>query len=84
MRLCFPANPFFIPIEKVNIYEEPVLWTYIEQVQQLPVTEKLRQTFAAAEFASQQKRLILAEQNANWTLEQIDDEARALVYGASL
>ena len=71
------------PIEKATMYEESIAWAYIEQVRQLPIAEKLRQTFAAAEFALQQKQLILAEQHPDWTSKQTDEEARALVYGVS-
>ncbi|MFW6097676.1 MAG: hypothetical protein ACOC9Z_06350 [Chloroflexota bacterium] len=56
-------------------------WQHTEFISQMTVPEKNRQAFAAAEFALQQKRLILAQEHPDWTSEQIDKEARRQVYG---
>lgn len=69
------------PIERPSQqkYEE-INWTLVERIRRLSGVEKNRIAFAAAGFALQQKRLILAEQHPNWTDEQIEREMRRLVY----
>lgn len=57
-------------------------WQHIEFISQMTVREKNRRAFAAAEFALQQKRLILAQEHPDWTSEQVDEEARRQVYGS--
>lgn len=44
-------------------------------------SKKNRLAFAAAEFALRQKRLILAQENPAWNTQEVDREARRLVYG---
>lgn len=56
-------------------------WRHIEGICQMSVPEKNHQAFSAAEFALQQKRLILAQEHPDWTSEQVETEARQLVYG---
>lgn len=54
---------------------------HLQGIRRMTVPEKNRQAFAAAEFALQQKRLILARENPDWTREKVDREARRQVYG---
>lgn len=56
-------------------------WQLVEQLRRLSVPEKNEMAFAAADFALRQKRLILAEQRPEWSEEQVDREARRLVFG---
>lgn len=54
---------------------------WIARVRAMSVAEKNETAFAAAEFALNQKRLILREEQPDWPAEQIDREARRLVFG---
>ena len=56
-------------------------WQLVEQLRRLSVPEKNEMAFAAADFALRQKRLILAEERPEWSDDQIDREARRLVFG---
>jgi hypothetical protein len=47
------------------------------------VPEKNERAFAAADFALRQKRLILAEEQPGWPADEIEREARRLVFGVS-
>lgn len=58
-------------------------WELIEKIRQLSVPEKNRRAFAAANFAIDQKRLILAEEHPDWPAEDVEREARRLVFGVS-
>jgi hypothetical protein len=58
--------------------DDPV-WT--ERLRAMPVEEKLAAAFAAADFALNQKRLILREEWPEWSEEQVEREARRLVFG---
>lgn len=58
-------------------------WQLIYRLQQLSIPEKNKQAFAAAQFALTQKRLILHEEHPQWTVEQVDQAARRIVYGIS-
>ncbi|MCB8963301.1 MAG: hypothetical protein H6651_23520 [Ardenticatenales bacterium] len=49
----------------------------------LSVAEKNERAFAAADFALRQKRLLLAEQQPEFTAAEVENEARRLVFGAS-
>lgn len=53
----------------------------LEGVRRMTVPQKNRQAFAAAAFALQQKRLLLARENPEWNAEEVDAAARRLVYG---
>ncbi|MCI0396419.1 MAG: hypothetical protein L0332_18560 [Chloroflexi bacterium] len=61
--------------------EQPINWEYVTAIRQMSVVEKNQQTFAAADFALRQKRLILAEEHPEWSAEEVDATARRLVYG---
>jgi hypothetical protein len=52
-----------------------------EAIRRLSVTEKNERAFAAADFALRQKQLLLAEEHPNWSEEEVDLEARRLVFG---
>jgi hypothetical protein len=62
---------------------ESVSWPLIEQLRQLSVDDKNGRAFAAAQFALDQKKRLLAEEFPEWTVEQCEREARRLVYGQS-
>ena len=53
----------------------------VDRIRQLSVAEKNERTFAAADFALQQKRLLLTEQYPEWSSNTTDLEARRLVFG---
>jgi hypothetical protein len=55
---------------------------WIERVQTMGVPEKNEAAFAAADFALRQKRLILREEQPEWSPDQVEREARRLVFGA--
>lgn len=55
--------------------------TWTERLRAMPVEEKLAAAFAAADFALNQKRLILREERPEWPAEQVEREARRLVFG---
>lgn len=63
---------------------ESISWPLIEAIRQLPVSEKNKRAFAAADFALRQKQLLLAEEHPDWTAAEITAEARRLVYGAAV
>jgi hypothetical protein len=52
-----------------------------ERIRQMTVPEKNEMAFGAADFALRQKRLILAEEQPDWPAEQVEREARRLVFG---
>lgn len=62
---------------------ESISWELIEALRQLSIPEKNKRTFAAADFALRQKRLLLAEENPDWPAAKVDAEARRLVYGVA-
>lgn len=62
---------------------ESVSWELVEALRQLSVPEKNKRAFAAADFALRQKRLLLAEENPDWSTAKVDAEARRLVYGVT-
>lgn len=76
--LQYPAleRPVSTPYEAVN-------WTLIDHIRQLTVPQKNERSFAAADFALRQKKLLLAEAHPEWTAGQVDSEARRLVYGVT-
>jgi hypothetical protein len=70
------ASPSPKPYEKTN-------WELIEAIGKLSVAEKNERAFAAAEFALRQKKLILAEENPDWSVTKVDKEARQIVFGVA-
>jgi hypothetical protein len=60
---------------------EPVDATHVAAIRSMSVAQKNRQAFAAAAFALQQKRLLLAREHPEWDQTKIDATARRLVYG---
>lgn len=60
---------------------ESINWQLIDAIRQLPVFEKNRRAFAAADFALRQKRLLLSEEHPDWPTAKIEQESRRLVYG---
>ncbi|WP_420628133.1 hypothetical protein [Candidatus Leptofilum sp.] len=70
-RLERPSSP---PYEATN-------WQLIEAVGELSVPEKNKRTFAAADFALQQKKLLLAETHPGWPDADVEQAARRLVFG---
>lgn len=62
-------------------WQEPIDWEHVAHIRAMSVPEKNRQSFAAAEFALRQKRLLLAREHPDWGDEQIDAAARRLVFG---
>lgn len=59
---------------------EALNWKLIAAIRHLSVPEKNKRAFAAADFALRQKRLILAEDHPDWSVAEIEEEARRLVY----
>lgn len=57
---------------------------WVERVRQMTIAQKQLVAYRAADDALRQKRLILAEEQPYWSAEQIEREARRLVYGAKL
>ncbi len=62
---------------------EAVNWELLAHIGQLSGAEKNKRAFAAADFALRQKKLILTESHPEWSPEQVENEARRLVYGVS-
>ncbi len=62
---------------------EATNWQLIEAIGELSVAEKNKRTFAAADFALRQKKLLLADEHADWSNIEIEQEARRLVFGAN-
>ncbi|UCC52357.1 MAG: hypothetical protein JSV68_00025 [Anaerolineaceae bacterium] len=67
-------RPSSQPYESVN-------WELIKAIRHLAVPEKNKRAFAAADFVLRQKRLILAEEHPDWSVQEVDEAARRLVYG---
>lgn len=59
--------------------EDESMW--LERMRQMTVPQKQAMASEAADFALRQKRLILREECPAWPAEQIEREARRLVYG---
>lgn len=56
---------------------ESISWELIEAIGQLSVAEKNRRAFAAADFALQQKKLLLAEEQPDWFDTEVEQAAVA-------
>ena len=68
-------RPSTTPFETTN-------WQLINAIADLTTDEKNERAFAAAEFALRQKKLILAEEHPDWSVDEVEKEARRLVFGA--
>lgn len=62
-------------------WKEPINQHYVESLRSMPVEQKLQRAFSMAEFALNQRRLILKRENPNWSEEKIEAETRKIVYG---
>jgi hypothetical protein len=60
---------------------EAVDVAHVTLVRGMSIAQKNRQAFAAAAFALQQKRLLLAREHPEWEEAQVNASARRLVYG---
>lgn len=89
LRIAYSRRPgvegyylAFPPLEQAAAYaRQPPDRSYLAGVRTMTVAQKNRQAFAAAAFALQQKRLLLAREHPQWPAEQVDAAARRLVYG---
>ncbi|MEW5986531.1 MAG: hypothetical protein AB1791_07865 [Chloroflexota bacterium] len=59
---------------------KPIDWQWIETVRSMSVAEKHHLAFAAADLALQQKRALAQREHPEWTAEEVESEARRLVY----
>lgn len=62
---------------------EMLNWQLINAIRELPVPEKNKRAFAAADFALRQKRLMLAEEHPDWSVTELEEYTQQLVYGVS-
>jgi hypothetical protein len=62
---------------------EAINWQLVEAIRQLSLPEKNKRAFAAADFALRQKKLLLAEENPNWTADEVAKVAHRLVFGVT-
>lgn len=60
---------------------ESINWQLIEAIGHLSVAEKNRRAFAAADFALRQKKLLVAEEQPDWSDAEVEQAARRLVFG---
>lgn len=67
-------RPYSSPYETTN-------WVLIDAISQLPVSQKNKRAFAAADFALRQKRLLLAAEHPEWSATEVTEAAQHLVYG---
>ncbi len=61
--------------------DQAISWELVAAIDKLTVAEKNQRAFAAAEFALQQKMLILMEEHADWPPEKVEATARRIVFG---
>ena len=74
--LAFPSFDY-VP----SYQSEEMPKALIRAIKALKPDEKTLRAFAAADFAFNQKRLILKEQRPDWSDEKIDKVSRQIVYG---
>jgi len=55
-----------------------------QRLRELDVAQKNDMAFGAADFALQQKRLLIQQEQPHWPAEQVDREARRLVFGVKV
>ena len=63
---------------------ETIDWTWVEHLRQLSGVEKNQIAFAAADLALRQRRLLLAKEHPDWTVTEVEQEARRQVFGVTL
>lgn len=61
--------------------ESPTPQILIDAIRKMPIEKKLASAFAMADFALQQKRLLLSRQHPTLSSEEIDKRARTFVFG---
>jgi len=70
------------PLERPSSPQyEFISWELIAAIGQLSVAEKNHRAFAAADFALRQKKLLLAEEQPDWSDSEVEQEARRQVFG---
>ncbi|MCB8980605.1 MAG: hypothetical protein H6657_24610 [Ardenticatenaceae bacterium] len=70
------------PVERPSSSQyESISWELIEAIEALTVAEKNRRAFAAADFALRQKKMLLAEEQPDWSDTVVERAARGLVFG---
>ena len=70
------------PLERPSSPQyEATNWDLIAAIGQLSVAEKNHRAFAAADFALRQKKLLLAEEQPDWSDSEVEQEARRQVFG---
>lgn len=75
--LQYPA----IEKEGRQMMEPPTPQFVLDKIRQQSADKKLAASFALADFALQQKRLLLKQQHSDWSTDEIDTEARRQVFG---
>lgn len=60
---------------------ESISWHLIEAIGQLSVAEKNQRAFAMADFALRQKKLLLAEEQPDWSDTEVERAARRQLFG---
>ena len=63
---------------------ETINWTWVEHLRQLSGADKNQIAFAAADLALRQRRLLLAKEHPDWTVTEVEREARRQVFGITL
>jgi len=89
LRIAYSRRPgiegyylAFPPLEHGRSHsQERIDSTHLAGIRKMTIAQKNRQAFAAAAFALQQKRLLLAREHPEWRSEEVDAAARRLVYG---
>ena len=82
--LCMETNSIRAEEERPSPPQyEAINWQLVEAIRQLSLPEQNKRAFAAADFALRQKKLLLAQEHPEWTLDQVTQAARRLVYGVA-
>lgn len=63
-----------------NAFDEPNDSVWLERVSKMTVAQKNEASYAAAEFALRQKRALANQEHPDWPDDQVDREARRLVF----
>jgi len=89
LRIAYSRRPgiegyylAFPPLERGRSHaQQRIDSTHLAGIREMTIAQKNRQAFAAAAFALQQKRLLLAREHPERHSEEVDAAARRLVYG---